>query len=220
MKLAIFDFDGTIYKHETYSLMMEHAKHHPIYQDQFNAFYFSIVPPYAGYKLRLYPEDKMKLSLTQKYLQLFHQRTMDEVELFFGEIAEKMNGQFNELVLERMNKHHEEGYYIMVVSGAYRVLLETALANYPVDLIIGTEIPLNGTYVHSKETIDHIQGKRKTAKILEAVQGKQVDWDNSFAYGDSASDLPVLEMVGNPVAVCPDPTLQNLAHKNKWTVVC
>lgn len=220
MKVAIFDFDGTIYKHETYALMMEHAKHHPIYGEKYKAFYSSIVPPYAGYKLKLYAEAKMKASLTQKYLQLFEGKTITDVHNYFGEIAEKMNGAFHPLVIERMEAHHANGDYIMVVSGAYQPLLELALQSLPVDRIIGTDIPVANGYVAPTQPIDHVQANRKVELILEALKDEDVDWQQSYAYGDGIADVPVLEMVGNPVAVCPDVRLQNLTNKNDWTVIC
>lgn len=220
MKVAIFDFDGTIYKHETYTLMMDHAKHHPRYQEKYKSFYYSIVPPYLGYKARIYPEAKMKLNLTQKYLHLFDGKTIDEVETYFGEIAEKMNGDFNRLALERLKQHHENGDYVMVVSGAFQTLLETVLADLPIDHIIGTEIPVQGNYIDPETEIDHVQSERKTELILETLKDKVIDWQNSYAYGDSTADLPVLEMVGNPVAVCPDVKLQSIANRKDWTVIC
>lgn len=220
MKVAIFDFDGTIYKHETYTLMMDHVKHHPTYQDEYKSFYFSIVPPFLAYKLRLYPEAKMKLNLTQKYLNLFAGKTITEVEQYFGEIAEKMDGEFNRLVIERMKRHRDNGDYVMVVSGAYQPLLEKVLQNFPVDKIIGTEIPVQGEYIAPEKPIDHIQSERKTDMILKTLKDKVVDWQNSYAYGDSTADLPVLDMVGNPIAVCPDPSLQKIANDKKWTVIC
>ena len=41
----------------------------------------------------------------------------------------------------------------------------------------------------------------------------------SVAYADSIYDLPVLEMVGRPVAVYPDEELAAVALERGWTVV-
>ena len=220
MKVAIFDFDGTIYKYETYTLMMDHIKHHPKYQDKYKSFYYSIVPPYLAYKMRVYSEAKMKLNLTQKYLKLFEGNTAEEVTEYLSEIAEKMSGDFNPLVLERMRQHKDKGDVVMVVSGAYKPLLELCLEDLPVDYIIGTEIPMEGDYVAPETPIDHVQAERKTELILQKLQHKEVDWENSYAYGDSTADLPVLDMVGNPVVVCPDVKLQEIANEKKWTLIC
>lgn|SRR5690625_133654 len=220
MKVAIFDFDGTIYKYETYSLMLDMAKQDPRFQDTFKRFYYSIVPPYLGYKIRLYPEAKMKYDLTQKYLRLLHGMTPAEVEAYFKEIATKMEDDLNELVLERMEQHHDNNDLIMVVSGAFTPLLQAVLKEFPVDHIIGTDIPFARDQVDSTIPIDHVQAERKTELILETLKNNVIDWKNSYAYGDTMADIPVLEMVGNPVVVCPEAKLQTLANKQKWPTIC
>ena len=40
-----------------------------------------------------------------------------------------------------------------------------------------------------------------------------------YAYSDSASDLPMLEAVGHPVAVNPEPELRLIAQERGWPVV-
>jgi len=46
-----------------------------------------------------------------------------------------------------------------------------------------------------------------------------IDLDESFAYSDSASDLPMLELVRNPIAVNPDAELARLARERGWRVM-
>ena len=104
----------------------------------------------------------------------------------------------------RLKQHVAENVHIMLVSGAYTSLLQSVTQELQFDTIIGTEIPMKEGKTDNRTPIYHIQGPRKNEKIQEVLQGKEVDWKNSFAYGDSFSDLPVLELVGNPVAVRPN----------------
>ena len=46
-----------------------------------------------------------------------------------------------------------------------------------------------------------------------------IDLDASFAYSGSASDLPMLELVGNPIAVNPDAELARVAAQRGWRVM-
>lgn len=43
--------------------------------------------------------------------------------------------------------------------------------------------------------------------------------DHCWAYSDSASDLPMMECVGHPVAVNPDGKLERIANERGWPVV-
>jgi phosphoserine phosphatase len=45
-----------------------------------------------------------------------------------------------------------------------------------------------------------------------------LDLEQSVAYADSASDLPMLEAAGHPVAVNPETKLAAIARKRGWHV--
>ena len=45
-----------------------------------------------------------------------------------------------------------------------------------------------------------------------------LDLASSYAYSDSITDLPMLELVGNPVAVNPDRELARIAREREWEV--
>lgn len=59
-------------------------------------------------------------------------------------------------------------------------------------------------------------GKLEHARRLASELGERLE-DATF-YTDSASDLAVMEVVGTPVAVHPDPTLARIASKRGWRV--
>jgi phosphoserine phosphatase len=46
-----------------------------------------------------------------------------------------------------------------------------------------------------------------------------VDWESSYAYADSITDAGLFNMVGHPVAVCPDDKLHELALLKNWEVI-
>ncbi len=218
VRLAIFDFDGTIYKKETFPLMMGQLKNHPTLT-VYSKFYRSILPIYVAYKLKLYPEAKMKAQMMERYLHALHQLGKNELTIFFTEMADKMHDDYNLEVVKRLRQHHEDGFLVMIVSGAYTPLLEATSKNLPVDEIIGTVIPFSDGKIDLQTRIQHIQSDQKKLSIHHSLQNKKVDWDNSYAYGDSFSDLPVLEMVGNPIAVAPDHKLELIANEHHWEII-
>lgn len=220
MKVAIFDFDGTLYAKETFQLLMDHLKQHPTHSLKYKAFFRKILPLYIGYKMKIVPEAKMKERSMQIYANALHTLSKTEFEHYFDEMKEVMRQAFNKEVVAKVQQHQNEGMRVMLVSGAYTPLLHAVTAGIEFDTIIGTDIPFtaDGGFDHQTE-IYHIQGKRKTKMIMKAFEGQQVDWEHSFAYGDSYSDLPVLELVGNPVAVRPEDRLRRIAEERNWTVM-
>ena len=61
------------------------------------------------------------------------------------------------------------------------------------------------------------EGKATAVREFAAEQG--IDLGASYAYSDSASDLPMLEAVGHPVAVNPDAPLAEVAKREGWEVL-
>ena len=80
MRVAIFDFDGTLYSKETYQLMMTHLKNHPQHSLRYRKFYSDIMPPYLGHKMKIYPEAKMRARSVQAYLMSLETFTQTELE--------------------------------------------------------------------------------------------------------------------------------------------
>jgi phosphoserine phosphatase len=61
------------------------------------------------------------------------------------------------------------------------------------------------------------EGKAEAIRDLAARE--DIDLDASWAYSDSESDLPMLRLVGHPVAVNPDAELGRVAREEGWEVM-
>lgn len=62
-------------------------------------------------------------------------------------------------------------------------------------------------------------GPGKVIEIEKIAAERGYDLARSWAYSDSISDLPMMERVGNAVAVNPDKELRGLARERGWRVV-
>jgi HAD superfamily hydrolase (TIGR01490 family) len=62
-------------------------------------------------------------------------------------------------------------------------------------------------------------GPGKVVAMGDLARWEGLDLAQCYAYSDSASDLPMLEAVGHPVAVNPDGRLERVARRNGWPVV-
>ena len=62
----------------------------------------------------------------------------------------------------------------------------------------------------------HGPGKRHAVAALAAIQ--RLDLEKCTAYSDSINDLPMLGMVGSPVAINPDRALRRHAREAGWAI--
>ncbi|HYP23435.1 MAG TPA: HAD family hydrolase [Actinomycetota bacterium] len=119
--------------------------------------------------------------------------------------------------LELIHDHRAAGRLVCIVSSSPEEIVEP-LANM---LRANRFIATKPTIVDGKYTGDldfYAYGPHKAAAIEELADEMGIDLSGSFAYSDSVTDLPMLEVVGNPVAVNPDKALRKIALEKGWDV--
>jgi phosphoserine phosphatase len=75
----------------------------------------------------------------------------------------------------------------------------------------------DGTYSGELTTVPPT-GEARAQLMLDYAAAEGLSLAESVAYADSASDLPMLEAVGFPVAVNPETRLAAIARKRGWLV--
>ena len=73
-----------------------------------------------------------------------------------------------------------------------------------VDEAIATRAELDEHGRYSGRTERYVYAEEKVVAMQEAAARDGIDLEHSWAYSDSATDIPMLEAVGHPVAVNPD----------------
>ncbi len=119
--------------------------------------------------------------------------------------------------LRRVREHRALGHHTLLITGA----LEFAVAGLrPLfDEIIAAEMSVRPDGTYSGEMVQVPPTGETRAQILaEYCAAGGFRLDESVAYADSTSDLPLLEAVGFPVAVNPETRLAAIARKRGWLV--
>lgn len=65
---------------------------------------------------------------------------------------------------------------------------------------------------------DMMHGKAKERGVRELAKRLDIDLAASYAYGDSANDIPILSSVGNPCGINPEPRLRRHARQAGWPI--
>lgn len=118
-----------------------------------------------------------------------------------------------------LEMHAEAGRDRYIVSASPREFVEVLARDLGLEGGIGTEAQVaDGTFT-GELTGPFCYGEGKATHVGKLAAERGYDLRLSFAYSDSASDLPMLEMVGHPVAVNPDSALESVAHQRGWPVV-
>jgi len=85
--------------------------------------------------------------------------------------------------------------------------------------VIATKLAVDDTGHYTGEMELYAYGKGKADAIREMAVREGISLEDSFAYSDSHTDLPMLEAVGHPLAVNPDRELAKIAAERGWEVL-
>jgi HAD superfamily hydrolase (TIGR01490 family) len=117
-----------------------------------------------------------------------------------------------------MEEHHMAGRDVVIVSSSGSEVVEPIGEMLGADRVIATRMVIeDGRYTGEIEF--YAYAEEKAAAIRELADREGYDLPNCYAYSDSATDTPMLEAVGHPIAVNPDRALRRLAAERGWPVV-
>jgi HAD superfamily hydrolase (TIGR01490 family) len=123
-------------------------------------------------------------------------------------------------MLEEVYTHQDAGRPTFIVSAAGDELVQLLARILYMDGGIGTAYEVGEDGLFTGEiggTFMYGEGKVEAMRRFAAEH--EIDLEASYAYSDSASDLPMLRAVGNPVVVNPDENLAGIAREQGWRVM-
>ena len=141
------------------------------------------------------------------------------MEYFCGDAL----GLFEE-ALQRIVWHGVQGHRVFVVSGTLAPLARVVARR--VSTLVSAEIEVCATELEIARGVartwngriagEHMSGGVKLRAVAVVAARYGIDLARSYAYGDSFSDLRMLEGVGNSVAVNPTRRLARVARERGW----
>ena len=165
------------------------------------------------------------LSLDKKdrsdFLRYFYRRYDGApVDQIAADAAEK----FSELILaksfpaaiRRVREHRALGHRTLLITGALDFVVEQFRPLFD-DIVCAELGVVDGAY-DGQLTAVPPTGEARYQALVDHAAAHDLDLRESVAYADSASDLPMLEAVGFPVAVNPETRLAGIARKRGWLV--
>lgn len=118
-----------------------------------------------------------------------------------------------------VERHHDAGRDTYIVSASPIELVGPLAQALGMTGAIATESEIIDGYYTGRLSAEFCYGPGKVNRVRKLADEKGYDLRVCYAYSDSKSDLPLLEMVGHPVAVNPDATLRKVAHDRNWPLV-
>ncbi len=119
--------------------------------------------------------------------------------------------------MRRIREHKRAGHRVLLLTGALDVVVE------PLAELLDVEVDCAHLLLKDGRMTGDLAapppaGEARGALLEEYAARNGISLSESFAYADSLSDLPMLELVGTPVVVNPDARLSQVAGQRGWRV--
>ncbi len=195
---ALFDMDGTVTRGDSILPMLRYAMKTGFAKK-------GCIPPivwgFFRYSFGLIDDTRAK----EIAISFLRGKTVDEVAAFAESFCrDVLIKRVFPAAREEMQKHLQDGRRIVLVTASPDFYLQPLIRELSLSGIIGTRADIlpEGIYT-GRVGGRNCRGMEKPLRVAEylAAGGYVLDTEDSFAYGDSGHDWPMMSLTGHPVAV-------------------
>ncbi|HEV2685161.1 MAG TPA: HAD-IB family hydrolase [Actinomycetota bacterium] len=158
--------------------------------------------------------------IQESALQFVKGRHQDELRSLGREIAEEhILPRVYEDIARIIEQHMSEGTETWLLTAAPQELADVIAQGLGMTGAMGTVSELDDAGIYTGQLAGPLLHGPEKAKAVERLAlERDLDLTISDAYSDSKNDLPLLESVGHPHAVNPDPELKRIARARGWPI--
>lgn len=193
MPIAIFDLDGTITHRDTlFPLVLRQLARRP-----WNLLRLVAVAPAAIRYLFDHDRAALKQSLLRNTLRGMPRGELAAASVEF--VRDTIERRCFRDALTAIRRHRDAGHYLVLMSASVDFYVPEFGRQLGFDHVISTGVAWNGEYLDGTLTTPNRRGEEKARCLRELVDERR-DGD-TFAYGNSASDLPHLALARHGLLV-------------------
>jgi HAD superfamily hydrolase (TIGR01490 family) len=212
--LAIFDLDHTLLSgdsdHAWGQFLVDskivESEHHQRQNDYFYEQYKAgslDIEEYLAFALKPLTEQPLDVMLALR-------------ETF---IEERIKPLITDKARALIDQHKQAGDELLIITATNAFVTRPIATLLGFDELIAPEPEIiDGQYTGGITGIPSFQ-QGKVTRLDMWLKEKQIDLTGAFFYSDSHNDLPLLNIVDNPVAVDADEILTDTARKNSWPII-
>jgi len=117
-----------------------------------------------------------------------------------------------------MDDHRRNGLRVVIISASPEEVVMPLARYLGVDHVIATRSTIDAEGRYTGDMDFYAYGPGKADAINDLADKWDLDLSACYAYSDSATDIPMMEVVGHPVAVNPDKELREIAEEKGWPI--
>ena len=185
MKIALFDFDGTITTEDTLFKFIKFV----VGDLQMVLGLIYLLPMLVAYKLKLIPNYRAKEMMLAYFF-----KGMDKQK--FMNFAKEFSLNYIDTIvrpgaMEKIAWHKKQGHKVVIVSASIECWLKPWCDKNGLDLL-STKLQMNERTVSGKFLTKNCHGIEKVNRVTKKYSSSEYEY--AYAYGDSSGDKELLEL--------------------------
>ena len=120
--------------------------------------------------------------------------------------------------LDCINQHKARQERIVLVTGSLDFIMAPLAEFLDVDATLATSLTVENNHYTGQLSGLAVGEEEKARLVNEFAEREGINLSQSYAYGDSHADLPMLNVVGHPVAINPDAALNKAAEREGYAI--
>lgn len=118
----------------------------------------------------------------------------------------------------RVTRHQNDGHVVALLTSGTRFSAQPLAERLGVAHVLCTELEEQDGVLTGRHIAPACAGPGKVTVAERFAAAHGIDLSQSYFYSDSLSDLPMLERVGKPQVISPDPRLARHARARGWPI--
>ncbi len=135
-------------------------------------------------------------------------------EFFIQEIKPRVITQSINII----QRYKNQGYEVILISASIAEIVDELKEYLSLKIAVSTKLEIIDSRYTGRIVGEVPYGENKTKAVIKLLKDNSFTLDGSYAYSDHLSDLPLLELVANPVVVNPDAKFRKIAVEKKWSI--
>lgn len=212
-KFAVFDIDGTIFRWQLYHELFDALIDEGIIAGKDGERVLSAREEWRKRQLDYHEYEHVLMDVMEKAIVGLDDERFHEIA---DAILLKKGHHVYKYTLDLLRELQQKGYITVAISASHQQLVEAFCRLHDIDIAIGRKFEVVRGKLSRKS--EYVHG-RKHILLKRVVDEYDLDWNDSYAVGDSDGDISMLELVTNPIAFNPNDELRDIAMRRGWPIV-
>lgn len=217
IKLAIFDIDGTIFRSSLLIELINGLVNDGIFpltaKKEIEREYVAWLDRKGDYETYI----KKVIDIHLKYIA---GKSFTEVTASAEQTIKFLRNRVYRYTRDLIKKLKQERYHLVTISGSPTYIVSKYAKIMGFSAHFGSEYEvLGGIFTGQVLNLQTFYKKEQVLKEYLKQKNLGVDFKRSIAVGDTESDIPMLKLVGGPIAFNPNLNLARHAKRHGWSII-